>query len=379
MAADDGEATARVGFGPDPEFFDILPNIDRINAYVAGEEFQVALADSTGSDGLEVVPNPPNGILAFLDLDVSGAATDAEAVDAANAAAGLVADHMNSLFAASGAAARETLEAQLAFVDAELLALEDERGRLIDVQAARVVTRFEDEVAFQQYGDAGIALDRIRVEIDTLLRQRSEAELDLAGLDRTPPDGGFEVLREATLDDGSADRPVWPIAAVVGAILGALVVLARDRDLLPIRESADLEPLRIGEETLLVDGSVRSVALMLRRKASVGDRILLAGVGMATSDTATRIERLLTTLETPAEVVTPDSAMPLGDVVTLIDGGQVTARVAEEALQADGAVLLVGSGRAQTSDLEGLIAEFSALGVDLHAVLITDPVSSAEA
>ncbi len=372
VAADDGEATSRVGFGPDPEYFDILPNIDRITAYVESDEFRSAL----GSDDITVEAKPPNGILAFLDLEASGASTDAEAVAAANEAAVLVASHMNSIFGVAEQETRDALNAQLAEVDANLPGLEAERDRLAAIQAETIVLRLEDEAAFARYVAAQDERDTLRIQIEGLVRQRSEAQLDLAGLDRRRPDGAFEVLREATLDNVTDDRPVWPLAGAVGLALGALVVVARDRDLLPIRESADLAELRLGDDVLLIDGSVRSVALLLRRKAALGERVLIAGLGVPTTAIANRIEGLLTTLETPTEVIAGGDSKRRNDVVSLIDGGEVGTSVAEEAVHADGAVLLVGSGRVQPEDLEGPLAELSALGVDVHAVLVTDPAAA---
>lgn len=377
IAADDGEATARVGFGPDPEFFDILPNIDRITAYVESDDFRTELEASSPADGVAVEPMPPNGILAFLDLEASGAATDAEAVEVANQAATLVAAFMNSLFGETEADARATLGAQLSEIEEALPELQAENDRLAAVQAETVVTRFEDEAAFERFADAEAARNEIRVEIDTLLRQRAEADIDLAELDRIRPDGDFEVLREASLDDVESDRPVWPIAGAVGLVLGALVVLARDRHLLPVRESADLDSLRISADTLLIDGSVRSAALMLRRKAQPGDRVLVAGFGVPSAAVVERMAGILQTLEAPATVVTvDDEADPASDEIALIDGGEVGSSVAEEAARADSAVLLVGGGKVQADELDGPVAELAALGVDLHAVLIVDAASS---
>ena len=372
VAADDGEATARVGFGPDPEFFDILPNIDRITSYVESDEFRTDLDAGSPADGVTVDPAPPNGILAFLDLDVSGASSDADAVEVANEAARLVAAHMNSRFGAAGADIRASLDTQLADIGAELPELQAESDRLAAIQAETVNTRFEDEAAFARFAEAESARTQIRTRIDSLLRQRAEAEIDLAELDRARPDGEFEVLREASLADATSDRPVWPIAGAVGLALGALVVLARDRDRLPVRETADLAGLRIGEETLLIDGSVRSVALMLRRKTQAGERVLIAGFGVPTTAIVDRIAGLLKTLEAPAEVAEVDDATTTDDVVVLLDGGEVGSSLAEEAVRADAAVLLVGGGRVQSDELDGPIAELSALGVDLHAVLVVD-------
>lgn len=372
VASAEGEASSRVGFGPNPEYFDILPNIDRITAYVESDTFR---SDLSAGSSVSVEAKPPNGILAFIDLEVRGADSNAEAVDVANDAAGLVADHMNSEFGSVDAAARASLEAELAQIGDELPELQAERDRLAEVQAEAVVIRFDDEAAFERYADAEAERNELRTRIDGLVRQRSEAELDLAGLNRRSAPA-FEVLREAVVDEGNEDRPVWPLAGLVGLALGALAVLARDRDLLPIRESADLSTLRTPDDALFIDGSVRSVALLLRRKASVGERILIAGFGVPTSAIAERVEGLLTTLEVPAEVVLPDDPLAHAGVVALIDGGQVGSSLAEEAVSADGAVLVVGSGRVQPDDLDGPLAELSALGVELHAILVTDPVTA---
>ncbi len=372
---DSGEATVRVGFGPDPAYYDILPNVDRVTAFVAGDAFRSELGLRSGSGGPVVEPDPPNGILAFIDLDVRGAESDAEAVEVANRAAALVVDHMNSLANQGSVESRDKLMAQLADIETQLPDLEAERDRLAEVQAELIVLRLEDEAAFERYEDASAARDKIRSEIDGLLRQRTEARLDLADLDRRRPDGEFEVLRTANVEESSSDQPVWPLAGAVGLALGSLVVVARDRDLLPVRESADLTSLRLNEDTLLVDGSVRSVALLLRRKADLGDRVLLAGFGMPTAAIVQRVEGLLGTLETSARVVGVDDSTAGGDAVLLIDGGEVGSSLAEHAVHADAAVLVVAAGEVQADDLSGPIAELSALGVPLHAVLVAEPAA----
>ncbi len=372
IAGDGGSASSRVGFGRDPEYFDIVPNIDRIEQYIASAEFASAFAAASDVPGLDIAVDPPNGILAFVDINVSGAASDDEAAAAANAAGALVVEHMNGLFDGDGEQDRLFIEAEILALNDELPALEAESARLLEIEAANSELRFEDEAAFSRYGEANDARNRVKADIDRVVRQRTDAEVDLADLIRNASSANFEVLRPADGTTEGADRPVWPLAAAAGLGIGALMVLARDRNMLPIRESADLDSIDFGHDALLVDGSVKSVALLLRRRVSVRERVVIAGFGLDTQALTERLSALLTTLELPNGVVPFDEEIE-GEYVGLTSGGDIAdGTLAEVALRADYAVLAIGRGAVREDELSGPVAELHALGVNVLTVLVVD-------
>ncbi|MEE9416354.1 MAG: hypothetical protein V3V01_13815 [Acidimicrobiales bacterium] len=373
IASTVGSAEARIGFGIDPEFYDILPNQRRIETYVASEEFATALSAVTGEVEVDVVL--PNGIQAFADVRVRHAESDAAALDIADEAARLVVQRMDDYYASGSrddSDERSALLSKLEELAAEELDLRADEARLRDIQSRTVLVRFEDEGAFGEYEAAATERSSVLQRITAVVIRQGDIERELLDLDRISQPRRFEVLTAAAATSrASSERPLPVIAAVAGAALGLLLALGGDRSNLPIRAATGLERLNLGADTLVAEDSLRPVALLIDRRLDSGQRVAFIGFGIDPAAALSRVHSVLGLLGTASVVVDPD-AHSAPTEVGLVNGGSGDSGVAEVTRSAHGAVLLVGRGTRRPSKLQPAVSELNALGVELLAVVLVD-------